>query len=87
MLNLGWNPGRSDVYEDKEVLQQLPHLERLREVFSHAVARPNLPYYTLVSEIIQRYVNNCLAGEMTPEDALNHSQREVKEVMQIYGQE
>jgi multiple sugar transport system substrate-binding protein len=86
VLNLGWNPGRSDVYADEEVLKKLPHLLRLRSVFEHAVARPDLPYYTQISETIQRYVNRCLAGKMSPEDALNRAQIEIDEITKIYGQ-
>ncbi len=86
VLNLGWNPGRTDVYSDEEVLKQLPHLQRLRDVFENAVARPNLPYYTQISDIIQRYVNNCLAGKVSPQDALNQAQSEIEEVTKIYGE-
>lgn len=87
VLNLGWNPGRTDVYSDEEVLNQLPHLQRLRDVFKNAVARPNLPYYTQISDIIQRYVNNCLAGKVSPKEALNQAQSEIEEVTKIYGEE
>jgi multiple sugar transport system substrate-binding protein len=83
-LNLGWNPGRSDVYRDEEVLLELPHLERLRDVFTHAVARPNLPYYTQVSAVIQRNVNKCLAGNIDPGQALEQTQREIEEMTRIY---
>lgn len=87
VLNLGWNPGRTDVYDDPDVLRELPHLARLKSVFQHAVARPNLPYYTQVSEIIQRFVNKCLAGKTTATDALRQAQKEVEELKTWYGEE
>jgi multiple sugar transport system substrate-binding protein len=84
VLNLGWNPGRRDLYDDPEVLKQLPHLAKLRDVFLHAVARPNLPYYTQVSAVIQRYVNNCLAAKIDPADALRQAQKEIDRVTADY---
>ena len=83
-LNLGWNPGRKDIYNDSDVVKELPHLSKLKEVFEHAVSRPNLPYYTQVSEIIQRYVNRCLAGNIQPEEALVKAQAEVDELKKLY---
>lgn len=86
-LNLGWNPGRMDVYTDPDVLQELPHLNTLQTVFRHAVARPNLPYYTQISSIIQRYVNQCLAGEIEPREALNRMQDEINHLTGLYEEE
>jgi multiple sugar transport system substrate-binding protein len=85
-LNLGWNPGRKDVYNDSDAVRELPHLVKLKEVFEHAVSRPNLPYYTQVSEIIQRYVNACLAGNTSPGDALQLAQSEIDDVKKLYGE-
>ncbi len=87
VLNLGWNPGRQDVYTDKDVLAHLPHLQELHQVFERSVARPNLPYYTQVSEVIQRYVNNCLAGKIAPREALQQMQEEVDRITGLYEKE
>jgi multiple sugar transport system substrate-binding protein len=84
-LNLGWNPGRKDVYADTGVLKALPYLEQLREVFDHAVARPNVPYYAQVSDIMQRYLNDCLAGKASPREALASMQEEIERISKIYG--
>ncbi len=84
-LNLGWNPGRVDIYEDPEVLSQLPHLKDLRVVFENAYARPNVPYYTQISEVLQRYINAVLAGKMEPVEALVKSEEEISEVVRNYA--
>ena len=84
VLNVGWNPGRQDVYFDKDVLNQLPHLKELYYVFKHTVARPTLPYYSQISDIIQRYVNDCLAGKIKPKIALDKMQKEVNQITKIY---
>lgn len=84
VLNLGWNPGRKDLYDDQEVIKKFPHLVVLREVFETAVARPNLPYYTQLSSIIQRYVNSCLAGNISAKEALDRAQEEIIELRKQY---
>lgn len=86
MLNLGWNPGRKDVYQDKEIKDMLPHLHILSGIFETAVFRPNLPYYTQLSEVIQRYVNACLSGKIKPEEALDKAQTEVEDIAKMYDE-
>jgi multiple sugar transport system substrate-binding protein len=83
--SVGWNPGRKDVYLDKELQKNYPRIKILYDAFQHAVARPRLPYYNEVSDIIQRYVNQCLAGKISPSDALNESQDEIQSLENIYG--
>jgi multiple sugar transport system substrate-binding protein len=84
VLNLGWNPGRKDIYDDEEVIEKFPHLIVLRDVFENAVARPNLPYYTQFSSILQRYVNACLSGDISAQDALDKAQEEITRIRKQY---
>jgi len=83
-LKLGWNPGRKDVYTDQEVLKKMPHLAKLKDVFENALPRPNLPYYTQISEVLQHYINAALAGKLTPEDALSQAEKEAQDVIERY---
>jgi multiple sugar transport system substrate-binding protein len=83
-LQLGWNPGRKDIYNDPEVLRDMPHLARLKEVFENARPRPMLPYYTQLSKVIQRYLNSILAGNLTPENALASAQKEAQAIVNRY---
>ena len=85
-MELGWNPGRRDVYNDPEVLKKLPHFSTLREVFENATPRPNVPYYTQLSEVIQRYINAILSGRLTPEVALFEAEKGAKRVIKRYRQ-
>ncbi|MGD8628674.1 MAG: ABC transporter substrate-binding protein [bacterium] len=85
-LNLGWNPARQDIYGAPEIAESLPHLVRLREVFDAAAARPNVPYYSLLSGELQQQVNAALAGTATPAEALKRAQREGLEIVDRYGQ-
>jgi multiple sugar transport system substrate-binding protein len=70
MLELGWNPGRQDLYADPEILAAAPHLEELARVFRQAVPRPNVPYYPQLSAVAQRHLNSALAGDESPAQAL-----------------
>jgi multiple sugar transport system substrate-binding protein len=84
-LALGWNPGRRELYDDPEVLARAPHLKELGPIFDNARARPNLPYYTRLSEVLQRHLNRALAGQVEPAAALEAADAEMKAVTERYG--
>ena len=83
-LKLGWNPARRDVYTDADVVKKMPHFVYLRDVFENLCPRPNLPYYTMISEVIQRYVSGVLSGKLTAGQALLEMESEVKKVIEKY---
>ncbi|MEW6720252.1 MAG: ABC transporter substrate-binding protein [Thermodesulfobacteriota bacterium] len=83
-LQLGWNPGRRDLYSDPELLARNPHLGTLRAVFENARPRPLLPYYGRLSEILQRHLNAALSGTSGPEEALSDAEREMQAVITRY---
>jgi len=83
-LELGWNPGRRDVYRDKDVLKAYPHFARLEKIFANAYPRPNVPYYSQVSAILQRHLNSALSGAAEPEAALKAAEAEVNEAAARY---
>lgn len=83
-LNLGWNPGRKDLYEDPELQQKLPHLTVLKRALESSVSRPSSPYYTQLSEIIQIFVNGALAGKIESGEALRKAQKELEKIEKAY---
>lgn len=83
-LHLGWNPGRKDVYGDPDVLERMPHFRKLRTVFENARPRPILPYYSQLSEILQRHLSAALSGKSSPGEALATAQREMQAVASRY---
>ena len=85
LMQVGWNPARQDLYTDSALLVQIPRLSILREALLNAVARPSLPYYGQISEIIQRNVNDCLAGKATAGEALKKIQEESETIQSMYG--
>jgi len=84
LFDLGWNPGRRDVYGDPEVLKEVPQAAVLQSIFEKAIPRPVLPFYTRISEILQKYLNSALSGDMEPDDALKSAQKEAEVVFSLY---
>lgn len=81
---VGWNPGRSDVYKDSTLLKKFPRLKVLAEVLLHTVTRPAIPYYPQFSDIVQRYVNDCLANKIKSGEALKEMQNQVNKLSAYY---
>ena len=85
VLRLGWNPGRRDLYEDKDILEKMPFLKDLGNIFLQARARPTMPYYSQVSDITQRWINAVLADRIEPRDALQHAEKEIAALLARYS--
>ncbi|MFH1312168.1 MAG: ABC transporter substrate-binding protein [Candidatus Eisenbacteria bacterium] len=85
-LELGWNPARQDVYNTEDIARNVPHLVSLKKVFETASARPNLPYYSLLSRALQQKANAALSGIMSPEEALMEAQKEGLDIVATYGE-
>lgn len=83
-LRLGWNPGRRDIYGDPDVLERMPHFKNLRVAFENARPRPIVPYYTQLSEILQRHLNAALSGKSPPGEALATAQKQMQAVATRY---
>jgi multiple sugar transport system substrate-binding protein len=84
VLNLGWNPGRKDVYHDQDVIDKFPHLPILKGILQQVTVRPKLPYYTQVSQVLQTYLNQCLSGTIDPEQALVKAQDDIDKITAMY---
>ncbi len=83
-LNLGWNPSRRDVYEDKELLKKFPQIKKIKEACEYAIPRPSVSYYIQMSEVIRPYINAVLAGRLNPLEALTKAQRELNLLERTY---
>jgi len=83
-LDLGWNPAREDIYNDSLVKKIMPQIEVLKNSFNNVVARPNLPLYIQISEVLQRKLNGSLSKEVTPQRALETAQKEIEQIIKTY---
>ena len=85
-LQLGWNPGRKDLYNDREVLSKNPHFAELKQIFQNAVPRPNIPYYTQVSNCAQKYLNAAISGKISVTESLKRADNDLADIIKSYGQ-
>ena len=60
-LEIGRAPTRTALYDDRHVLDQIPQMRSLLEIFTQAVPRPPTPVYVSLSNIMQRYFSSVLA--------------------------
>ena len=75
------NPTRKAVYDDEEVIEANPFMEKLYDVFINARPRPTTPVYPQVSNVIQEQVHKALHDVKTSEQALKDAQAEIEEIM------
>jgi multiple sugar transport system substrate-binding protein len=85
VLQLGWNPGRRDLYNDPDVLQQVRHIQVLQHALQAAQPRPVLPYYPQLSAITQRRLNGALAGRYDAATALREAEEEIAALLARYS--
>lgn len=84
VMELGWNPGRQDLYDDPSILAKAPHFNALKSVFQHARPRPLKPYYSQISAVAQTHINRVLAGHAAPEEALAKADLEIQGILSRY---
>ena len=60
-LTTGRPPTRTALYDDPELLTNIPQLKSLLETYKQAVPRPTTPVYVPLSNIMQRYFSSVLA--------------------------
>lgn len=77
----GYVPARAEALADPQLLAVNPLLATLRPIHDSAVARPPLPRYALVSDILQRRLSAALAGLTTAAEALRVAARETRQAL------
>ncbi|MEW6041576.1 MAG: ABC transporter substrate-binding protein, partial [Elusimicrobiota bacterium] len=61
-----------------------PHFAELGKIFINAVPRPNLPYYTQVSELMQKNINAVISSRREPEETLRGLEKEIEKLAARY---
>ena len=74
----GYLPARAASWRDPALLAANPFLEELEKLQRGAVARPAIPRYAVVSDILQRHLSSALSGSSAPEEALAAAARETR---------
>jgi trehalose/maltose transport system substrate-binding protein len=74
-------PTMPQIYDDAEVVKTLPYAKELRTAVENATSRPVSPVYAQISEAIYENVNKAIAGQQSPEDALENGQRKIEQAL------
>jgi multiple sugar transport system substrate-binding protein len=77
-------PALASSYEDPGVQKALPFATELKQAVEQAAPRPVTPVYSQVSAAIYKNVNAALAGESTPQEALENAQRDVEKALATF---
>jgi multiple sugar transport system substrate-binding protein len=72
------------VYEDPAVQKAQPFADELKTAVENSLSRPVSPVYPQISQAIYKNVNQALAGQMSPEEALKNAQSEMDRALQTF---
>ena len=76
-LNGGFLPPLKSLYEDQEIVDNVPIANFASEALQNARTRPISPFYADLSLVMQEQFANCLKGNVTPERAAQNLQEEM----------
>jgi multiple sugar transport system substrate-binding protein len=71
-------------YEDADVQKALPFAKDLEQAVTQAKSRPVSPVYPQISEAIFKNVNEALAGQASPEDAMKKADDQINAALQTF---
>ncbi len=74
-------PTRRDLYNDKELLQRYAYFPLILKILENPALRPPIAQYAQTSDILQRYLNAALSGQISPEDAMRSAARETRSLL------
>lgn len=76
-------PTLRSLYEDEEVVGEVPVIERGRSVIeNNARSRPITPYYSDISARLARAFNSCLRGDVPPDETVGNLQMELENIVE-----
>ncbi len=77
-------PALASSYEDPGVQKALPFATELKQAVEQAAPRPVTPVYSQVSQAIYKNVNAALAGQATPQEALEKAQTDMQKALETF---
>jgi multiple sugar transport system substrate-binding protein len=82
-MRAGLWSARESVWDDPEVVEANPSWSEIRKGASYLVARPTTrtQYYLKISDEIQIYLNQALAGQMDHRKALTEAANSIREIL------
>jgi multiple sugar transport system substrate-binding protein len=77
-------PVLNATYDDPDVQEALPFSQELRQAITQAKSRPVSPVYPQISQAIYKNVNQALAGQMSPEEALKAADDQINQALSTF---
>ena len=77
-------PTMPQLYEDAGVRKTMPYATELLEAVENATSRPVSPVYSQISEAVFKNVNKAIAGQQSPEDALENGQKQIEKALSSF---
>jgi multiple sugar transport system substrate-binding protein len=77
-------PTLTATYDDPDVKEALPFAADLKQAVEQARARPVSPVYPQISQAIYENVNRALAGQSTPQQAMQQAQSDIERALQTF---
>lgn len=77
-------PVLMETYDDPDVREALPFAAEARQAVELARPRPVSPVYPLISEAIYENVNAALSGRVSPREALEQADTQIKQALQTF---
>jgi ABC-type glycerol-3-phosphate transport system substrate-binding protein len=80
---LGGYPTRPAVYDDPRLANLLPiPVAAAREIVARSVARPAMPIYSQLSDLLQIQLHRSLTGQIAPSQALREAARQMNALIE-----
>src|SRR5437762_631499 len=76
-----WAVTLQSIYDDPDVLKQVPLFKQLKPILQTALPRPVTPKYSEVTRAIQIQVHQALEGKRSPTDALNKLASDLTDIL------
>jgi multiple sugar transport system substrate-binding protein len=77
-------PVLNATYDDPDVQKALPFSAELKQAVTQAKSRPVSPVYPQISQAIYKNVNQALAGQMSPEDAMKAADDQINQALSTF---
>ena len=74
-------PTMPQLYDDPGVQKTMPYAKELLEAVENATTRPVSPVYSQISQAVYENVNKAIAGQESPQDALEKGQEQIEKAL------
>jgi multiple sugar transport system substrate-binding protein len=81
-LSVSTLPTLNALYDDREILEEVPVVALSTEALQNAKPRPVSPYYSQMSRKMAEQFNNVLTGAISPEESIKTLQSELQQIIE-----